>query len=803
MSDLRLAIRQLLKSPGFTAVAVATLALGIGLNTAMFSLVNLLLLRPLPFDHPDSLVRLHRTTAQSDREGFSPADYLELKRAESDFGEFAAYANGSVSLAEPGHPAELHQAKRVSASYFRVLDVQPELGRAFLPEDEVFGNHRVVMISHALWQRRFEGAPDVIGRTVRVDGEFHEVVGVVPAWADDGRVNRRVGLYRPLAFTDDERASRDAHWVDIIGRRADSVSSAQGDAFVSSFAARLAAGLPRDNAEVGWRSEGLLDSTVNSTGRGVMAMLLGLSAFVLLIACSNLANFLLARTIARTRELGMRAALGASRLRSFRSIGFEALILAAGGVGALFVGVWACSWLSAQSVASGGEPMDFPLDWRVLCFALLASGVTALVFGLAPALFTARVDLNDTLKSGARGSTAGRGHQRLRHLLVVGQFALAMTLLAGAGYLVRGARNLLDQHLGWDDDHQVVAALQLPTGTYPGAEEIVAFQQQVIERLEQLPGVEAASISYTLPAYGLIGPRHYVVQGREPPKGPGAAAGFNGVSAAYFEVTGTRLVRGRPFDRTDTATSSKVAIVNETMARTLFPDGDAVGRRIAQGGTDAPVWMEIVGVAADVRSFGVYERPIPFQLYQPFAQDPWHYSNLAVRVAGATPESVVAPIRDAIGALDPDLPVGDLMPIHARLERLTSDLAMLEQMLGGFALLGLSLAALGIYGLIARTVTQRTGEIGIRMALGAQTADVVGLILGSGLRLALTGAAVGSLGAYGLSRAIASIMPAMQTNDVLVLAASCGLLLAVALGACWLPARRAARFDPMEALRAE
>ncbi|HYP17996.1 MAG TPA: ABC transporter permease [Opitutus sp.] len=805
MSSLKLALRSLAKTPGFTLIAVVTLALGIGLNTAMFSLVNSVLLRPRPFPDSEQLVRLHRTTPETRRGGFSPADFIDLERGASDFGRFAAYDNANVSVSEPGKPAEFQNALRVSSGYFEVLKIQPALGRTFRSEEFALGRHRVVILSDALWRDRFARAPDIVGRTIRIAGEPYEVVGVLPASANDGRIIRQVGLFYPLSFTDGERATRDRPMLNVVGRRLPTLSAAQGEAFIAAFGARLAAAFPKEHAGSGWRSESLHRSTANASGRAVMAMLLGLSGFVLLIACSNLANCLLARVLARTHELAVRSALGASRLRLIRPFVIESLLLAAvGGVGALFVALWATRWLSDQTVAGGGSLMEFPMDWRVLGFASMAALLTALFFGVVPAFLASRTDVNHALKSGARTATAGRSHHRLRQMLVIGQFALAMVLLGGAGFFVRGAGNLLKQQFGWDLENIVIGAVDLPKSAYAGPAEIAAFHRLAFERLAQLPGVQAVSVSYAAPVQGLPGPRRYVVQGRElPPKGQEPAASFNGISPTYFEVTGTRLLSGRAFNDADSATSPNVVIINDAMARALFPDENPLGRRIARAGTEVADWAEIVGVVANVSSVGVYREPVAFQVYHPFVQEPSHSALLAVRFSGVAPEAMLAPIRAAITRLDPDLPVRDLMPMETSMQRAAFDLQMLQKMLGAFALLGLALAGLGIYGVLERTVAQRTGEIGIRMALGAQVADVIRLVLGFGLRLALIGAGLGLFGAFGLSLLLASVMPAMQIDGGLVLAAAGVVLVILALVACYLPARTAANVDPLVALRTE
>lgn len=804
LKDLRFAARNLRRSPGFTVAAVVTLALGIGLNTAAFSLLNSLWLRPLPFDHPDQLVRLRRSTPADPNGGFAPGDYLELRRDEAPFGRFAAFSDQSVSLAEPGQPAERVDLRSVAADYFDLLGIRPELGRGFLPEEEDCGRHRVVVLSHALWEDRFARSPGAIGRTIRIDGEEYEIVGVLPPRASDDRLIRQTALFRPLAFTAAERMSHGNPSVDIIGRRSAGLTEAQGREFVATVGRRLAVAFPRENGGSAWRCEDLLGSTGNASGKAIVAMLLGLTGCVLLIACSNLANLLLARTIGRVRELAVRAALGASRGHLIRPLALEALMLAAlGGGAALAVALRATSWLSDQSVASGGAPMHFPLDWRVLGFAVGASVFTALFFGVAPAYYATRFDLNDALKRGAHSTTASRGHSRLRQALAIAQFAIALPLVAGAGFFARGAANFLREHVGWDPRQLAHGAFRLPASHYPGTGEILAFDRQVLAGLRRLPGVQSASLSYGMPDWPL-GPRGYLVAGRErPARGTEPAASYNGVMGDYFAATGIRLLRGRVFTAADSATGPRVIIINESMASALFPGEDPLGQHLAPAGTEKPEWAEIVGVVADVGSMAVYRRAIPFQTYHPFAQEPWRDVRIAVRTASVAPASVLPSLRAVVTGLDPDLPVSQLMTVDAMLEHSAFELTMMRNMLGTFALLGLALAALGIYGVLARTVAQRTGEIGIRVALGAEPAGVVRMILGSGLRVALIGAGLGILGACALSRLVAAIMPSLQTNGGLVLGVSAAMLVLVSLAACWLPARRAARVDPLVALRAE
>ncbi len=805
MSTLKLALRSLLKSPGFTAVAVLTLALGIGANTAMFSLLNTLLLRPVPLEAPAQMVQLYRTTSQNPQGGFSPADYLDLPDATDGFGELAATANWGMSLSEPGQPADMVNGTRVSTNFFSMLRVTPQLGRDFRPEEQTHGNHHVLILSHGYWQDRFGGDPTVIGRTVRVDGVLHEIVGVLPASFFDRRFYGRSKLFRPLGLTADEQIDRNATWLNLLGRRDAAIDPAPAEAFIANLGHQLAVDHPTANEGATWRTVALEDTFMDATGRGIVTMLVGLSSFVLLIACSNLANLLLARTIARSREFAVRGALGASRAQLLRPLITESLLLATvGGLGALLIARWTGDWIASLVQAVGDATFVMNLDWRVLGFAALASVLTALAFGLAPALFALRLNINGTLKSGARGSTGGRGSQRLRQLLIVGQFGLALVLLAGAGMFLRGSQSMMDRRFGWDADNLLSGTILLPAATYPDGEQIAPFQTQLLERVSALPGVESASLSYSLPAFGLNGPNAFIIEGREtPPRGQEPSAMVNGVTPGYFQTVGTALLSGRSFLATDTLETTKVVVINEAMARAFFGDESPLGRRIARAGTDEVEWLEIVGVATNTESIFPENVNTPFEVYHPMAQEPWHYSWLALRTRGVDPITLVEPLRQTISGLNPDLPITNLMPTLTFIERASADFKLINTLLTAFALLGVALASLGIYGVIARTVAQRSGEFGVRMALGAPVAAIIGLVLKAGLRLALTGIALGLLGAYGLSRGLNAVIPLMQLDAGAVIAAVTGGLLLIGLLACYLPARKAARINPVDALRNE
>ncbi len=792
------AVRSLRRSPGFALIAIVTLGLGIGANTSMFSVLNGYLLRPAPYPDSARLERIYRATPRDDRGGIAPADYVEMKAALQGYGEIAAYTDFPMSLSEAGKPAEMTVGMRASANLFTTLGTAPRLGRGFRPGDDVPGNHRVLVLSDRYWQKRYGGDPAVIGHTVHVDGEPYEIVGVLPANFSDWRHLSWVDVFRPLALDAKESRDRGATWLRLVGRRGDGVSPAQAAGLVADFGRRLAHDYPNADADSSWHTVSIDRSFLPDGGRNIIGMLVGLSGFVLLIACSNLANLLLARTMARAREFALRGALGASRRRLLGPLFVESLLLAlAGGGLALVVARWTFNWLEVHSAGDNGVGVALQFDWHVLGWTFGACLFTVFAFGVAPALFALRLDLNSTLKSGSRGTTAGRGHQRFRNLLVVGQLALATILLAGAALFARGLHEANNRRHGWQSDGLVTTTVVLPAVKYPGDAEIADFQRRALERLEALPGVASASASYAMPFFGLSEPRRYVVAGRETPQpGREPAAVINGVSPHYFETVGTRLESGRTFDQRDSLDAPKVFIINRAMARHLFPGQSPLGQRLAPAGGRARDWGEIVGVVDDVESVFTGELTPPFQLYQPLAQEPRREAEIAVRSAGVAPKAVIEGIRTAMMALDADLPLRKLQPAATTIARATYQDGVLASVLSGLAMLGLGLASLGIYGVIARTTAQRKGEFGIRLALGAVARDIIRLVLASGARLALVGSAIGLLGAYAISRGIAAYFPAMNTGSGFVLPAVTLLLVAIALLACYVPARVAARTRP-------
>ena len=794
MNDLKFALRQLLKNPGFAAVAVLTLALGIGVNTSMFSGLHSLLMPEQPYPEADRLVRVFRTSPHSQRWPHSPANFLDQREQNAVFTHMAATTSRSANLSEPGQPAERLRVELATSDLIPMLGIQPKLGRAFLPEEDQPGRNDVVLLNHAFWLRRFNADPEVVGRTLRLDGVPVTVVGVMPPEFSDRQGWSSADLIRPLAFSDAESAVRGNHYLDVFARLKPGVTLGQANAGLATLAARLREEFPDNNSDTDLRVVALAKSRMDPRGRTMLWLIMGLAGFVLLIACANLANLQFARTALRSRELAIRGALGAPRGRLLRQLLTENLLLAAlGGLLGLLLAHWTNQWLALR-LEEGGRPMlRLELNFAVLGFALLVSTLSGLAFGLVPAWLASRADLNTALKQGARDG-GGSSRHRLRHGLIVAQVALALMLLVGAGLVVNGLGRFSTADPGWRIDGLHAGYLNLPNATYPDADARRRFAERLQERLASMPGAERAAVANALPVSGARSHIGLSVESSATPV-TSSLSSLVIVSPGYFATLGVRLLEGREFTRSDTANGAAVVIVNEAFAKACWPGSSAIGQRIGQ--PDA--WQEIVGVVADVRSATDPGEPTTrFQCYRPLAQDA--ASGLAVAVRGHVTGDL---LRRAVAELDPDLPLSEAGSVRAQVGRFFGQVAVAGWLLAAFAGLGLLLAALGTYGVIAGFVNQRTNEIGVRMALGAQIRDVLWLVLGRGLRLSVAGLVIGSLGAFGMARVLSSITPGLKPNAPGVFALAGGLLLAVAFLACWIPARRASRVDPMTALRTD
>jgi putative ABC transport system permease protein len=796
MNDLRYAIRQLLKNPGFTAIAVLTLALGIGVNTSMFSGLVSLLRPELPFPEPDRLVRLFRTSPHSQRWPHSPANFLDQQEQNTAFERMAAVNVRSLNLTETGQQAERVRGMDASADLIPMMGIQPMLGRGFTVEEDLPGRNQVVVLNHGFWLRRFSADKNILGRTLRLDGETVTVIGVMPAIFQNRHPWGPVDLLRPIAFSEELRQNRGHNYLDVFARLKPGVSIAHARSATEALMARLRQDHP-DLGDVGLRLVPLTESSMDPRGKTMLWLVMGLAGFVLLIACANLANLQFARTTLRTRELAIRGALGAPRGRLVRQLLTESLLLAAlGGLLGLLLSSWVNHLLTSQLVVDGERLLNLKLHFGVLGFALAVSTLTGLAFGLLPAWLASRTDVNAALKQGSRGATVDRSQHRLRHALIVLQVALALMLLTGAGLVISGLKHFGVRDPGWRVDGLTAGYLNLPDAKYGDIRVRLAFVERLQTTLAALPGAERAAVAGSLPVSGFRVSTDIPVEGRTEP-GPGRQKlrHLNVVTPGYFATLGMRLLEGRDFNAADIAGRPDVLIVNEAMARTFWPGQSALGKRIGSPGA----WQEIIGVVNDVRFPADPSEPATqFQSYRPMAQQ--SQGNLAVAVRGNVPAEV---LRRAVAGLDSDLPVNEAGTVRAAVGKTLDQAAVAGWLLGGFAALGLLLAGLGIYGVISGFVVQRTNEIGVRMALGAQIRDVLRLVLGKGLRLSLLGTAIGLVGALGMTRVLRSIAPGLESNNPLVVTLVSGVLLAVAMLASWLPARRAARVDPLIALRSE
>jgi len=805
--DLRIGLRMLLKDKGFTVVAALTLALGIGANTAMFSVLNTYLFRALPYPNSDRLVRVFRTSIHSQSWPHSPGNFFAQREKNNVFDKMVAYTFNSPNLAETGEPAERLQAVAATADFFPALGVQPALGRVFTPEDHVtserVGAGPVVVISDRFWMKRYGGDPNVLGRTLRLDGQDVKIIGVMPPGFDYPMLWGAIDVWRPLAFNAEMQRSRDSNWLRSFARLKPGVSIAQADQAMKALAAAITKETSQNQNE-SLRLEPLYLSMSSDINRKVMWFTFGLAGFVLLIGCANLANLQLARTAARAREFAVRAALGAGRVRLLRQSLIESVIISLiGGALSLLLAIWGVGFISRR-LFSDLPGAKVTLDFRVFGFALVCSVLTGLIFGTVPAWLASRADVNQALRENVRGSSSGRPHQRLRSALIVGEVAFALILLTGAGLFLRGLQRFANLDPGWRVDGLVTAQISLPRTKYTNDVQRRDFHRRLEERLAILPGVERVSLSASQPVWGFNSSGGFIAEGQpEPAPGQYPEIFQEPVSVGYFETLGVRLLSGRAFTAADTADRPAVVIINETTARRFWPNESPIGKRIGSPNPNNRNWREVVGVVNDVGFPASLGEPYTrLQSFRPLAQSPMESVYTLLRTPMA-PEALTNALRGVVAELDPTIPAHQIRTTRRLVEQSLGSVSLLGSLLGAFAALGLALAAIGIYGVISYSVVQRTGEIGIRMALGAQTRDVLRLILGKGARLILLGAILGFGGAYAVARFLASAIPTLPTRDPAAMAGIMLALVAIALAACYLPAWRATKVDPMDALRHE
>ena len=786
-ADLKLALRQLQKAPGFTAAAVLTLALGIGANTAMFSVVDAVLLRPLPFDDPGQVVHVWETSKPGQGNSVSVGVFRDWARHTTAFESIAAVAPGELNLAGDGEPERIG-GLRMSPSGLSVLRAHPVLGRTFAPDEDQPGKNAVIVLTHELWKRRFGGDAGVVGRSVRMNGEPYTVIGVLPPaflpW--DG-----VEYVVPIVFRPEQLEQRDSHWLRVIGRLKPGVDPARAHQDLVAVSQPYRPLYPKWKEGWGITVRPMHEQLTRDV-RPTLLVLLGAVGLVLLIACANVANLLLARAAERQKEVAVRLSLGATRGRIVRQLLAESLVLAlAGAAAGLALAFAATAAIRAASAAGLPRASEIAVDWRVLGFAVLVSLGTALVFGLVPALQASRPDLNAALVEGGRANTGGR--TRTRHALVVAEVAVALVLLAGAGLLVNSFVRILNVPPGFDPRNGLALQLTMAGRQYP-PQARAAVMERMLERVRAIPGVEAAGSVTTLP---LTWPMDTLIRlaGREGPHDGRFSCDFDYVDAESFRALGIPLTRGRLFDAHDAAAEARVAMVNETFVRTHFPSQDPLGRFFSEGDKQ---W-QIVGVVGDVRLRTLAD-PVRPLLYRPLAFGWSPARRLVVRTAG-TPLAFVEPVRRALLAVEPDLPVANPQSLEDVVAASVAQRRLVLAVLGFFAASALLLAGVGLYGVVACTVSQRTREIGIRMAVGAPRRAVLGLFLRQGARLTGLGIVLGLVGAVALTRLLASQLYGVEPTDPATFAIVAGLLLLVALGASFLPARRAAAVDPIDALR--
>jgi putative ABC transport system permease protein len=799
------ALRSLARSPGFTAIALITLALGIGVNTTSFSVVSALLLHTPRYPEPDALLRLFGTSPRSQGTAHSPANFLDYQAQNTVFEHMAAVRFTDFNVGEPGHPTDRIRGMKVTADFFPLLRIPSQLGRTFTSEEDKVGNDSVVVISHATWRQRFAGDPAVIGRKIRMDGEPVAIIGVMPSSFDDYHLWGEVAAWRPMALPDITAADRENSYLQVIARIKPNLVVAQAEAALRALSSRLELAYPATNTGLGIRLESLVRSAQDPAGRRILSLVAALAGFVLLIACANLANLQFARNAARIRDHAIRTALGASRAQVIRLVLTESVLLSlAGGALALILALWTNEFAGRSFTFGERIGLDVTLDRRVLGFTFLVSVLTGVGFGLLPAWLASRANVGDVLKQGSRTSTASRSQHRVRHTLIVIEVALALVLLAGAGFFVRGLQRVLQRDAGWRTDNVVTASLSLRGQNYANSAARGAFYRGLHARLMALPGVDHVAIATSAPTSGYDTGSSFVVEGHPPPAlGRQPTADVAAVTPGYFATLGIRLLQGRDFTEDDRAGNPMVVLINETMARQLWPGESPVGKRIGGATPYMENPREIIGVVSDVRpSATLDDRGGRFQFYRSLAQWSFNSATIVLRSRHA-PEAVAQDLRRALAGLDPDQAIYRVDTVRHEIERGLRSVDVAAKALVAFALLGLLLAAVGIYGVIAHSVVQRTNEIGIRMALGAQVRDVITMVLGGGLRLTLIGILIGLVGAFGIARLLRSIAPEFSNPELTLTAVVAVLLVGVAMFACWLPARRAAKVNPMTALRAE
>jgi len=804
LQDLRYGIRTLAKNPGFTIVAVLTLALGIGANTAIFSVVDAVLLRPLPYPQSERLFVVYQTLPQDPAQntGVSYPNYLDWTQQNQAFDSIAAARGNSQALSGQGEPTYIESGS-VTSNYFDVLRVKPMLGRTLQSSDDALDASPVVVMSETLWRARFGADPAIVGKTITLEQHAVTVAGIVPAYFHPSVPDSAAQLWVPLrqdGVFSDMHGRRAGHYLAVLGRLKPGVTAAQAQSEMAALQDRLAEQYPNENKGWGIRVVSLQADMAGNV-RAALLVLLGAVGFVFLIACANVASLQLARAASRRKEIAIRVALGAGRQRLLRQFLTESVLLSfIGGAVGLVLAYEALQGLIAWLPADLPRVSEIHVDARVLAFGLALSVLSGVIFGLAPAWHSSESRLAEALE-GARGAGEERTSHRARNAFVIAETALAIVLLIGAGLLIRSFARLQQVNVGFNPAQLLTAQVGLPRAKYAKPEQWISFYQQTLERMNALPGAQEAAVAVPLPLSDSYINLAFEIEGRPPrAKSESPTADFVAISPNYFHVLQVPLLRGREFRGADSESGPKVCVISSSVAQQLFPNDSALGQRILIGyPTNSS--REIVGIVGDVKDSDLSARQTA-QIYVPFVQNPLWAADIAVRARG-NPSSLGGALREQIRAIDSALPVAEVKPMEEAIGSSIAQPRFRTALLSLFGAAALLLAAIGIYGVLAYTVTQQTREIGIRMALGANPGRVLRLVLARGLRLAGAGTAIGVLAALVLTRLLGSLLFDVSATDPLTFAAVAGLLLAVALLACYVPARRAMRVDPMVALRYE
>jgi putative ABC transport system permease protein len=803
--DIRYALRMLAKNPAFTAIAVVALALGIGANTAIFSVVNAVLLRPLPFKHPEQLVMLWENAAHL---GFpkdtpSPANFLDWQKQAQSFTGMAAMVERSFNLTGVGEPERL-EGRRISANLFDLLGVPALLGRTFVADDDRPGTH-VVLLSHSLWQRRFGSDPGVIGRALTLNGESYTVVGVMPRFVQlPGYATRSDQLWVPIAFPQEEASQRGNHFLEVIARLKPGITLKQAQAEMETIAARLAQQYPVYNMRRGAVVVPLHEQVVGDI-RPALLVLLGAVGFVLLIACANVANLLLARAAVRQKEIALRLALGASRSRLTRQFLTESVLLAMFGAGfgllLAFAGIRILRTFIPSSIS---QIQAISIDGTVLIFTALVAVLTGIAFGLAPAIHGSHLNLNDTLKESGRDSAGGAKGHRARGLLVIGEVAISFVLLIGAGLLINSFLHLRKLDPGFRADHLLTMKLDLSEVKYPDRDRRAVFFDDVIGRVRALPGVQTVAIANNLPLTYNGDSMTISVEGLpDPPPDQQTDVIYRVIGPDYFAAMRIPIIRGRDFTDQDKGDSKDVVVISEKTAQHFWPGQDPIGERLKPGSsTSNTPWREVIGIVKDVRQNDLIAPP-KMQMYLNYRQLKNIPANALVVRTNIDPMSLAGSVRNAIWSVDKDQAVADIDTMDHIVAEAVARQRFSMVLLGFFAAVALLLASVGIYGVMSYSVAQRTREIGIRMALGARRADVLQMTVKAGLKLVCAGMLLGVAAAFILTRVMATLLYGISATDPITFAGISLVLLAVAILASYVPALRATKVDPIVALRAQ